>query len=107
MTRSGSLIVLALLLWSGCQTDGELERPSTGSGVDATATYEVRGVVQSVDGKYLTVDHENIPGYMDAMTMAFVVADTAEVPDMAEGDSIAFELAVTEMGDRIYSIVPY
>jgi protein SCO1/2 len=42
----------------------------------------------------LTVSHEQIPGYMDAMVMPFTVRDPKEVADVRPGDRIAFRLNV-------------
>lgn len=56
-------------------------------------TYDVGGTVQMVlpDGR-LIVAHEDIPGFMPAMTMAFGRDDAAGAPDVAPGDRIRFRL---------------
>ncbi|WP_457652054.1 copper-binding protein [Rhodocaloribacter sp.] len=64
-------------------------------------TYTSVGVLQTFlpDGVHVRVNHEAIPGLMDAMTMSFAVADTSLLHGLAEGDSIRFTLTVT--GDDI------
>jgi len=61
-------------------------------------TYAVTGVVQSVkEGHRMAmIAHEEIPGYMDAMTMSFRVRDTNELSGMQPGDKVSFRLLVTE-----------
>ena len=62
---------------------------------DSQKIYSVRGVVREVDApeKYVIVQHEKIPGYMDAMTMPFDVKNTNELRGLTPGDRIAFQLA--------------
>lgn len=61
-------------------------------------TYQVKGVVQEVllTNKQVRIEHERIPGYMDAMTMMFDVKDTNELTGLKPGDNISFRMIVTE-----------
>lgn len=65
---------------------------------DATRTFEVRGEVRRLvpEGKVLVIKHEEIPGYMDAMTMPFQVKDAAEMAGIGVGDKLLFRMTVTE-----------
>lgn len=75
----------ALLLLGACGGGGEPE------------SYSVRGQVARVvdGGRRLAVDHETIPGYMDAMRMTFPVQDAAQARDLQPGDKITFQLFVS------------
>lgn len=44
------------------------------------------------DAGKITVDHEEIPGYMSAMVMSIAVRDPAILSDVRSGDRIEFEL---------------
>jgi protein SCO1/2 len=59
--------------------------------------YEARGILRRVDqaSHQAVISHESIPGYMDAMTMSFDVADVAELRDLKTGDVLTFRLCVT------------
>lgn len=59
--------------------------------------FEVRGVVRKInaDRAQLVVKHEEIPGYMAAMTMPFDVRPTNEMSKVKPGDRIAFRMLVT------------
>ncbi len=59
------------------------------------STYPVTGVVTAApaDGR-LMVSHEDIPGYMPAMTMPFALAPGDPVPAMSPGDRVRFTLEV-------------
>jgi protein SCO1 len=60
-------------------------------------TFQVKGVVQEVkpDGKTAVIKHEEIPGYMKAMTMPFEVKDAKELIGLKPGDVISFRMVVT------------
>jgi protein SCO1/2 len=60
--------------------------------------FTVRGVVREAKpGKsQLVVKHEEIPGYMDAMTMPFQVRDPKILESVKAGDDITFQLHVTD-----------
>ena len=65
---------------------------------EETRDFTVRGVVREAQpGKsQLVVKHEEIPGYMDAMTMPFQVRDPKILESVKAGDDITFQLHVTE-----------
>jgi len=59
--------------------------------------YELKGTVVFVDLKGATVSiaHEAIPGYMEAMTMPFKLKDDRMLADLAEGDAVQATLVVS------------
>ena len=59
--------------------------------------YPVKGKVVNVDkrGSAVTVAHEAIPGYMDAMTMPFKLKDPSLLDVMADGDRLQAMLVVS------------
>jgi protein SCO1/2 len=60
------------------------------------ARHQARGLVLKVDPDRaaVTVSHEPIPGFMDAMVMPFIVKDTEDLTDVRPGDRIAFRITV-------------
>lgn len=50
----------------------------------------------SQDGREITIHHDDIPGFMDAMTMPFTVKDRALTRDRAAGDLVKATLTVTD-----------
>jgi protein SCO1/2 len=61
-------------------------------------TFEVLGHIRGIDtgNKTIRITHEEIPDYMPAMTMPFPVKDVTLLNGLAAGDSVQFELAVTD-----------
>ncbi len=53
-------------------------------------TYQMRGEVMGLDagGHVATIKHENIPGFMGAMTMGYPVKDPAEFSKLSVGEPI-------------------
>jgi len=60
------------------------------------ARHPARGLVLAVDraAETLTVSHDDIPGYMDAMAMPFAARDARALAEIRPGDRIAFRLNV-------------
>ena len=52
----------------------------------------------------MIVDHEAVPGYMDAMRMTLDVESPEEAVDLAPGTKIGFELVVEEGDPRVRGI---
>lgn len=65
--------------------------------------FEVRGTVRRLtpDKQRVVIAHEEIPGYMMAMTMEFTPARVADLAELAPGDVIAFRLSVSDRASRI------
>lgn len=82
--------------------------PSANSAGSSTnrQTYEVKGVVKEVmpERKKAKIAHEEIPGYMEAMTMLLDVKDAAELKDLQAGDNIMFRMVVLENDGWIENI---
>ncbi len=70
--------------------------------VSAEQRFQVTGVVLKADQPHqlLTVSHENIVGYMDAMVMPFHVSDPKMLDGLKAGTKVTFLLVITQ--DRSY-----
>jgi len=64
--------------------------------------YPVKGTVTEIDrpGKLITLDHDDIPGYMPAMIMPFPVEDPTLLDVARPGDEVTAALVIT--GDNRY-----
>jgi protein SCO1/2 len=90
-------VLLALLL-NACQARQEEE---------SGQRYEFKGKVVAVDkqAKRVTVEHEEIKGYMDAMTMPFSVKDDWPFEVLVPGDKISATLFVSRSSSRLEDVV--
>ncbi len=87
--KSLDLTPFLLLALVGCGEEG-------GKPADAARRYALEGRVVAVDveGRALQVAHQDIPGYMEAMTMRFPVLDAEVLSGIHEGDQIEATLVV-------------
>ena len=71
---------------------GTTERVSTNQ-----RTFSVKGTLKKLEagGRAVTIQHEEVPNYMPAMTMPFTVKRPNELQGLAPGDAIVFQLHVT------------
>jgi protein SCO1 len=69
--------------------------------------YELKGKVVSVDRTQLrvTISHGEIPGYMDAMTMPFILKDPSIINDINAGDSIQATVFVSDAQTWLEDVV--
>ena len=91
-----------LLLVAGCRPGSPVPPVSA----TTNQTYPVRGVVREIppDHRHVTIQHEDIPGYMGAMTMGFSVKDTNALNGISVGDIISFALVVAGDDDWVENL---
>jgi protein SCO1 len=89
-------LLLALSVLSGCRRDASNAK-----------RYEFKGKVMSVekDKHLVTVSHEEIKGFMDAMTMPFMVRDEWVFDQAAPGDQITATLVVDETESWLENVI--
>lgn len=78
------LLIAGLVLAAACSRDPEVR------------TYQLKGQILAVkpDTNEILVKHEDIPGFMPAMTMTYMVKDAVLLKDRAPGDLITATLTV-------------
>lgn len=92
---------LALIL-SACAPTASRQDGGGGSATSASTNAATRYVVKGVlkesnpDRKRLRIRHEEIPGYMMAMTMEFEVRDASDLKALKPGDPLEFVMWVTD-----------
>jgi protein SCO1 len=71
--------------------------PSNVSQEPGVRTFFVKGIVRELptNGRTALIEHEAIPGFMEAMTMPIEVKDAAELTEIERDDEILFRLVVT------------
>ena len=108
--RPSSFLVLLILLLTvaACSKtpDGTSEPQATTTtepsahqnNAETAQHYDGIGVVVSfmADKKFVNINHETIPDFMDAMTMPFEVKDPTLLEGIQEGDSIAFRFTAAD-----------
>ncbi len=99
MRRQLFSVALVALTLAGCRPSPP--PPKTGnsssseaSSASATRSYPIRGKVVAIHGPDIVLDHEAVPGFMDAMTMSYKLKDPSIVSELHPGDRITANLLV-------------
>lgn len=97
------LAVLGLAGLTGCHQGGSSQTRSAGE----VKRYSVRGVVVSTDASKgsVTVDTEEIPGYMEAMIMPYRLKQPNVISELHPGDRITATLLAGNDSDQLDEIV--
>jgi len=87
-----------MVLIVGCR------RPAAPTSASGLAHFAVRGQVVSTDAATgeVTLDHEAIPGFMDAMTMPYKLAQPGVIGELHPGDRITAQLDVVKDADGFH-----
>jgi protein SCO1 len=91
--------LLAAAVVAGCHSSPNPE--SQGSVAPAFKVYKLRGKVVSTSpaSGEVTVDHEAIPGFMEAMTMPYKLKDPSILSELHPGDTITADVLVSQNPD--------
>lgn len=92
----GLVAVAGALFFRGKNTPAPMEATPAPPAI-TEQTFSVRGQIVSLNEQsgIVKIAHEEIPGYMPAMTMPFMVRDSNSLTKVKEGDTVRFKLAVT------------
>lgn len=95
-----SLFISVILFAAACSAPPK-EAPKTSSNVKH---YEFKGKVVSVDkaNKTASIDHDEIPGYMEKMTMDFPIKEDWIWDDLVPGVEVQADLVVDNTADPSY-----
>jgi len=74
---------------------------------DKTQRFQIKGTVVGLEKRdsSVTIAHEAIPDYMDAMTMPFKLKDERQLKDLAEGDKVQATLVVAGLRSWLEDLV--
>ncbi len=99
-------IFLALALASSVVSTAAVACASGTSEAEGRS-YEVDGTVRRVDreARTITIAHEDVPGYMPAMTMPFSVDDARLMDGLAEGDRVRFRFVAAGGGRHVIATI--
>jgi protein SCO1 len=100
MMRNLLIAVLLTFAFAGCHSGAKSadQQPAA-----AFKVYKLRGKVVSTNPATgeATLDHEAIPGFMDAMTMPYKLKDPNILSELHPGDTITADVLVSQGGETI------
>jgi protein SCO1/2 len=96
-------VVLVSSFACGCKKSGSGAADVTSGPGEAgeVKTFPIRGKIVSVDAakRSVVLDHEAVPGFMDAMSMSYKLKDPGIMSELHPGDRITAKLLVRKVGD--------
>jgi protein SCO1/2 len=97
VSRKLLFLPVFLVLITGCHqnTPSLVSNPTS-----AAKTFTIRGRVVSTDATHVTLDGEDVPGFMEAMTMDYKLADPSVVSELHPGDRITAKVLAKKVGDN-------
>lgn len=93
-----SITGVSLFIWLAACSSQPSQNPPQAQQAQPTEPkierHELNGKVVSIDkaGKSVTVDHQEIPGFMGAMTMPYPVKDERLLENLSAGDQVKAEV---------------
>lgn len=104
--RHLSFILLTLVVfvfYTGCQSPDPQTEPDMEADMEAVESdedgqaYDGVGVIKDITPTRIVIDHEQIEGYMMAMTMPFNIRDEALLEGISVEDSVSFTVTVDSL----------
>ncbi|MBB5316013.1 SCO family protein [Tunturibacter empetritectus] len=101
MPRKPLFLLAFLVLLAGCHqnTSSTPSKPAS-----APNTFTIRGQVVSIDATHVTLDGEQVPGFMEAMTMDYKLVDPSVVSELHPGDRITAKILADKQGDNYANV---
>jgi protein SCO1/2 len=90
-SRKALILIAFLCLFAGCR---QASTPAASKLPEKT--FPVRGKIISTDATHVTLDHEAVPGFMEAMTMPYKLKDPSIVSELHPGDRITAKIVVQQ-----------
>lgn len=97
--------LLAALVACGSREPASSQDPET-SGKEKVTYFDGTGTVWELLENHVRIEHDAIPGFMDAMTMSFEVADPSLLERVEPGMDVSFRVVVTGKSAVIDRIDP-
>ena len=94
--RAAVGFVLLSVLAVGCKQTGKGDTATASQAAGELKTFPIRGKVVRVDADKgsILLDHEPVPGFMEAMTMSYKLKDPGIISELHAGDRISAKLLV-------------
>jgi protein SCO1/2 len=102
VSRKPLFLLTFLFLFAGCHQNTSSTASKTAS---AARTFIIRGTVVSTDATHVTLDGEDVPGFMEAMTMDYKLADPSVVSELHPGDRITAKILADKEGDSYGNVL--
>ena len=99
--RAAAGLALGLALFWGCKHSASDSASVAQTSQGDVKSFSIHGKIVSVDAKRgaIVLNHDAVPGFMDAMTMTYPLKDPSVASELHPGDVITATLLVRKDGD--------
>ena len=101
MHRKPIFLLAFIALLIGCRQNPS---PSSSNSSAAQKTFTIRGKVLATNATHVTLDGEDVPGFMEAMTMDYKLKDPSVVSELHPGDRITAKVLADTDGSNYTNI---
>ncbi len=98
MPRKPFFLLAFVAFLIGCHPNSTSPVPSA-----QQKTFTIRGKVLATNGAHITLDGEDVPGFMEAMTMDYKLADPSVASELHPGDRITAKVLADRDKDGDYT----
>jgi protein SCO1/2 len=102
LLRKSLFLSFVLSLIIGCHQPAA-SNPAI-SAASSQKTFSIRGIVVGTDPTHVTLEGENVPGFMDAMTMPYELKDPSVVSEIHTGDKITATILADKQADGFHNV---
>jgi protein SCO1/2 len=95
VSRRPLFFLAVLTLFLGCHSSP----PSSANPAGKQKTFTIRGKVVSTSGAQIALDGEDVPGFMEAMTMEYKLKDPSVASELHPGDRITAKVLADKDGE--------
>jgi Cu/Ag efflux protein CusF len=101
-------LLLSIVLLGACGGATEAPEPTEVAPAPAgtrEAPYLGHGFIEQIDENQLLINHEDIAGFMPAMTMAFPITGEVDAESLEVGDEVDFSIELLDAGGyQVFSV---
>jgi protein SCO1 len=101
VSRKPLFLLVFLAVLAGCHHGSPSPAAQSAS---ASRNFTIRGRVVSTDTTHVTLDGESVPGFMEAMTMDYKLADPSVISELHPGDRITAKVVADKDGDNYTNV---
>ena len=100
MLRKPLFLLAVITLLTGCHQTP----PSSPNSTTTQKTFTIRGRVVSANGAQVTLDGEDVAGFMEAMTMDYKLKDPSVASELHPGDRITAKVLADKVGGEYSNV---
>ncbi len=105
VSRKSFFLLACITLFVGCKSEKLPKTSITTQPSTPQKTFTIRGKIIAANATHVTLDGEDVPGFMEAMTMDYKLKDPSVASELHPGDRITAKVLADRTTDGNYTNV--